>query len=863
MGSEVFHHLAKVLKSKGMNTAVGDEGGYAPNLGSNAEALAVIAGAGLTAEDFKGRSRGLAGWLGKVAAGDFAPLSAAAREALESGEPEAWVARNAPSRRVAEGLIPVLRPLLADLERIYSGNSRLVASARLLRENQHNFLLLGDLQRAVEGICREKNIVPISETNRMIARLVGGNDTPFIFERAGSWFSRFFIDEFQDTSLAQWENFLPLLQGAIASEEGEPVMLIGDVKQSIYRWRGSDWRILSRRVHEQMGADRVNDSESLDINRRSLRGVVEFNNMAVGRIVEATGASLDAMIAEARAAGSIDAAQAAELTGMLTEAYRGHAQRPVDAADGGYVTLKVYGADSEGVYVPPVVERIEELQSRGFRARDIAVLVRSNTQGARVAQMLLERKRLNPSSPYCYDVVTAEALTVGASAASRFVIAALSLAANPADTIQRAILNRWCGRDFDAELPEDEVEFFARIAALSPEEAFEEVVLRFGLHDRAADVAYIQAIHQQITTFSSRSVADLTLFLKWWNERGAGQSITMQAESDAITVSTIHKSKGLQYKAVIVPYLSWSMAPDPRGRGLVLWSEASADELGGAGAVPINYKSAMADSFFAARYYREQVLAHIDNTNMFYVAATRAIAELHLMCSSNPRDGRGSIGNLLRNVLNITEDFTEWGTPLHPSEGAPKPSADGTLHTYPTARPDDKVRMKLPRARYFEDAEVTPDDAVTLSPRDYGVLMHRAFERAVTAADVLRALETMAADALISSAEHAHLKQVIERALSNPLVAGWFADGAEAWDSVRNEGDILVPRDSRVKRPDRVMMRGGRAVVVDYKFGRLKSSAHRKQLSDYMRLLRDMGHTDVAGYLWYVSLDDIEKISAP
>lgn len=43
MGSEVFHHLAKVLKAKGLNTAVGDEGGYAPNLASNAEALAVIA----------------------------------------------------------------------------------------------------------------------------------------------------------------------------------------------------------------------------------------------------------------------------------------------------------------------------------------------------------------------------------------------------------------------------------------------------------------------------------------------------------------------------------------------------------------------------------------------------------------------------------------------------------------------------------------------------------------------------------------------------------------------------------------------------------------------------------------------------
>ncbi|MGI6065869.1 MAG: phosphopyruvate hydratase [Bacillota bacterium] len=42
MGAEVFHNLKKVLKGKGYNTAVGDEGGFAPNLKSNEEALAVI-----------------------------------------------------------------------------------------------------------------------------------------------------------------------------------------------------------------------------------------------------------------------------------------------------------------------------------------------------------------------------------------------------------------------------------------------------------------------------------------------------------------------------------------------------------------------------------------------------------------------------------------------------------------------------------------------------------------------------------------------------------------------------------------------------------------------------------------------------
>ena len=42
MGAEIFHALKKVLSAKGLNTAVGDEGGFAPNLSSNAEALAVI-----------------------------------------------------------------------------------------------------------------------------------------------------------------------------------------------------------------------------------------------------------------------------------------------------------------------------------------------------------------------------------------------------------------------------------------------------------------------------------------------------------------------------------------------------------------------------------------------------------------------------------------------------------------------------------------------------------------------------------------------------------------------------------------------------------------------------------------------------
>ncbi len=831
------------------------------------EASAMIKEHGLSAADFKGKSASVAAYFSQVAAGDVKAPTKYAREALAS--PDSWAHPDSGNRGVAESLVPALMPLLGDIDRLYAENFRLMNSARLLRENYRNFLLLADLQKRVEVICAEGNIMPISETNRMISRLVSGNDTPFIFEKAGNYYSRFMIDEFQDTSASQWDNFVPLLKNAIAEEEETPVMLIGDIKQAIYRWRGGDWRILSHRVHEEMGAERV-ETETLGTNWRSMRCVVEFNNAVTGLVTEADNAGLNAVIADGLAKGAIDAAEAASLTGMLAEAYRDHIQKPKSDKEEGYVTITVYDADAEGEYLPPVIEKIEELQSRGYAPGDIAVLVRSNDQGTRVAQMLLKHKHDNPGSPYCYDVITQEALTVGSAAVSRFIAACLSLAADRSDSIQRAVYNRWLGRPFGEPLPEDDAVFFGRLAAMSPEEAFEETVMRYGLQDRTGDIAYIQAVHEQINAFSAKSVADIPLFLKWWDEKGASASITMQGGAGAITVSTIHKSKGLQYKAVIVPYMSWTLSP---GRGIV-WAEASSEGLEAVGSLPINYRDQMSESFFAARYYREQVMSHIDGMNMFYVAVTRAEEELHLMVSSSPRSGKNAMGSIVRSVLREGEDASvlvgdvrgvrtvgggmetmAFGSPVRPETS--KKRKDSSLKTYRTNSPSARVRLRLPSARYFEDGEAE------LTPRDLGILMHKAFENATGAGDVRRALDRMFAGALVSKAEYEHLQIMVEKAFSNPLVAGWFGGGRNAdgeWDAVHNENDIVVAGDYGVKRPDRVMIKGTRAVVVDYKFGHKVSAAYEKQLGSYMDLLRGMGYSDIQGYIWYVSLDKIDEV---
>jgi len=103
----------------------------------------------------------------------------------------------------------------------------------LLKENYRSFALLSDLYKRVQQLCDEQNMMLLSETKYVLSEFIGHNDAPFIYEKVGNRFERFMIDEFQDTSLKEWENFLPLLQNAMAQSEETSVLIVGDIKQSI------------------------------------------------------------------------------------------------------------------------------------------------------------------------------------------------------------------------------------------------------------------------------------------------------------------------------------------------------------------------------------------------------------------------------------------------------------------------------------------------------------------------------------------------------------------------------------------------------------------------------------------------------
>lgn len=824
------------------------------------QAVEMITAAGGSIEDFPYKRTGFANWIYQLAEGQQTTYGARVTAAI--ADDAKWGKANTLSQQ----LRPALQPLLAAMRTHYDRSLRLWNTTALIKETYRSFALLGDLYDKVEQYCTREQLLFLSETKYLLSKFVCHNDTPFIYEKVGNRFDRFLIDEFQDTSVKEWENFLPLLQNALAQteEQHNAVLLVGDIKQSIYRWRGSDWNILHREARKALGEEQTEVIHLKD-NWRSLPTIVRFNNEAIRRVVEEDQTRLNRALDEAVTAQHIKPEVADSLRNTLSDAYREVAQEP-RRADGneGFIAISTYDEH------PPFVERICRLLDAGFRPSDMMILVRTTREGVAVASELLDFKSRNRDPRYRFDVMTQEALIIGSAAVSRFILSTLRLALNPDESLARAQYNHYLDRPFDTPFRDEERLFFRSLRLLSPEEAFEQIVLHHALDDRPEETAYLQALHEQIIAFSANRVADLALFIAWWEEHGARKSLSVEQSTTTIEVTTIHKAKGLEKPVILIPYCCWELNPKSSGAiSNIVWAEADEGEAAALGRFPIRFKQQMAASAFAAEYYREVVASHIDNINLFYVALTRAAESLHIFL---PERNKEEVGTLLRRVIttdydagevtigsltgcyreDATGEHFEFGTFAGPVTNRKQKEACEThlLTHYPTSEAD--LRLRLPSQRYFEE-----ESEVELSPRNLGILMHRAFEQAIDEEAIDEAIEQMRRAGTLCDEEAVTLRRMVAQALTDERVRAWF-DGT--WEEVRTEQEIILPRNRQTRRPDRVLMRGTRAVVIDYKFGERDASKYRSQMREYCRLMSEMGYTEVEGYLWYVKLGKIEQV---
>lgn len=805
-----------------------------------AKSMEIMDNAGVIPSDFKGKSTSFAFIFAKVAAGEEPNITNTIKSKSQS--PDEWSVN--PS---AQAIAPELCRILNDIINLYNRNCKLWHTLSKVKQLYRSYALLQDIYRKVREKCDEEGVMLLSETKYILSRFIEGNDAPFIYEKTGNRFERFMIDEFQDTSLKEWGNFVPLLKNAMSQSEDTSVLIVGDVKQAIYRWRGGDWRILKHGVSDALGHEDTH-TEIMSKNYRSLPQIVSFNNMAIAEVTKSDNEALNDKLERAESDGHITSKIYAELKDTIKSAYTGHEQTPCrKSTKHGYVRVDRFEEE------PPIIECIESAIARGYSYNDIMILYRSKGDGVKIAKILLDYKQRHDS----FNIMTQDSLEVGSSAISNFIIAVMQLSQNNQSTIYRAIMNDYLGRDYNAEIPEQEQQILTYISQLTPEQAFEQIVSTYHLYQRTDEIAYLQAIHEQIVSFCTSKVADIQLFLKMWEQSGSSKNLSVEKSDSTIEMMTIHKAKGLEKKIVIIPYCNWPL--DPKANSTVWAMPDQNGEMSEIGQYPIKYEKNMAQTIYSNDYFREMVYSHVDAINILYVALTRAKEELYAFIPTKKNNQKG-IGDLLWNAVNASAiksddgsrawvEFGELEGPEPEKRSDDKPIDNILLRDYPTAQIE--VMPRLQAERYFEE-----NNSPSLAPRNIGIMMHEILNQADNADDVITAIANLRTEGRLSEEQAADMKHIIEREFARAEVAEWFGE----WDEVRRENDIICSHTTGTRRPDRVMISGDRAVVVDYKFGEERLTSHRKQMEGYMTLLREMGYSLVEGYVWYLTLGEIVRI---
>lgn len=874
LGSEIFKESSKErMKLRKSKEELGDivsksianaerAKNYLKSLGQ--KGVEVIAKRNLEADMFAGKSRSFVYRFSKYAEGDLSEPTATMRKAVENIE--LWYSKDAGAnvRDTAAELLPILEEIC----RVYASVERDINTAKLLHGNYRSFALLADLYEQVTSICEKENIMVLGETKHILSTFVDGSNAPFIYEKVGNRFERFMIDEFQDTSVREWQNMLPLLQNAMSESEACSVFIVGDVKQSIYRWRGGDWRLLQDVAIKDLGRDNVK-VDSLEHNFRSLKQIVDFNSNIIDSVVSIDNQYLNNVVDNALSNKDIDKLLHSSLYDIIATAYSKHRQiLGNENNDEGYAELMFYDTtlgDS------PFIEVIEDAISRGYRYRDILILVRGKSDASKVAAQLFAYKeqKFTSQGKSGFNVLTSDSLTIENSEIVEFVISLFRLAVNANNDVERGVYNRFLGNSLEHRFDDDDEAFFTHIAHLSPMEAFEAIVMRYKLYERKEQIAYLQAMHEGIVAFSTSRISDIQHYLEWWEEKGKNEVLSVEMTDDTIEISTVHKAKGLERDVVIIPYCKWDTAPKASLQP-VIWSKAAnCSDVAEIGELPVVYGRDMQNSAFASDYYVELVMSHVDAVNLLYVAMTRASQELYMIVPSrlNTKSKTDSVNNIVplltmaadrqypdaeivSGVDGVYRKIHKCGTKLNVSRGeAQTKMGNIILDSYTSNTPEVKVRY---RSQRFAKEGV----AMTRELQSLGIRLHSVFEGATTFEELCRNISRMENDALISHDEALSIKTKVESFMDNDTIKEWFSAN---WDDVKCESEILSLDE--VRRPDRVMIRGRRAVVVDYKFGNSVDSGYNTQVSDYMKLLQKMElYDDIEGYVWYLNLGEVVKI---
>ena len=842
------------------------------------------------------------------------PLKAGVLKANES--PQNWTSSKcakADKQQIQTLAAEVLSAQLSELIAYNNDNWNEFQSIQLTLSHLSELRLLHAIADAVDNLTKDTNRFMLSNTQALLKELIADSDTPFIFERIGARLKHVMIDEFQDTSTIQWQNFQVLLANCMAQELSQN-LIVGDIKQSVYRWRQGDWGILNN-IEKSFAHQKIR-LETLDYNYRSEKRIIDFNNAFWEQCVANTAKEV--------------AQDDAEKAKIVQKAYEDVAQKTHKTTENGFVKISLYPSKSmKEAVLEELIETIKELFNNGYGGKNqskIAILVRSKSNIQDIVNALLQ------SFGNEINIVSDEAFRLDASLSVNIIVSAMHLLTHPDDVLTRGKLVKLYNQEvlkkpltdtdllvsinesnnidtknidkkerrklateqqmakLNSQLPPEYVANRELLLGLPIVDLVDKLFMLFGLDQLEGQSSYICTLYDTLNDFLKDHTADIDDFINEWENSLSSKTIQSD-EIEGIRIMTIHKSKGLEFDNVIIPFCNWEM--EKKG---TLWCEtknkpAPYNKLP---LLPIDFsRDKLIGTVFEDDYKEEHFQNIVDNLNLLYVAFTRASKNLFVF---GLRQGKTTLDNIakgtppgnrsyaielaLRQVseqlegssLSFPDDIGseihfEYGTLVPETHEKEHAVADNpflikpdkhivSIATYPQAATFKQSNKSI---EFVKGEDVDPSDRTRYIK--IGNVLHQLFSTIYTTADIPARLNELEQQGIIYNDEitSAQLRTRIEDAITNPQVQEWFS---KRWQ-LYNECTILEynkdTNEMEEHRPDRVMTDGKEFVVVDFKFGKEREE-YKKQVQQYMEILIRMGHKKVSGYLWYVVKNNVVEV---
>lgn len=841
---------------------------------------------GIEIDDLNNGKNGPAGYFIKIKKGIYNNTIVTKRlqKVLDEGSESSWVKQKSSKETqdiVRELANSTLTPLVHHAEDVRQKNWYIYGSAVLTLRHLNQLRLLNSIENKVRMMNVEQNRFLLSDTHTLLHSLIRDTDSPFIFEKIGNYLENIMIDEFQDTSTVQWQNFKVLLEECMSHGEQQGNLIVGDVKQSIYRWRSGDWRMLNNIEREFPYLNSMLNVCSLDTNYRSSRRVITFNNAFFKRASE---------LEYADQKSSTPDTSSPE---QLKKAYSDVAQKVPSFRDNhGYVSINLLpNEDYRQQALQKTAEAVSLLLDSGANYSDIAILVRSND----IIQLIAE---FFANELPDVKIVSDEAFRLDSSVSVNIIVNAMLWLTHPDNILAKAYIAKAyqtyvlkkseqetnkllaTAEGIDRALPCALIDKRDDLLTMPIFELAEQIYTLFNIGNIKGEDAYLYAFYDALTDFIANNTVDIDSFVEEWNDSIAEKTIQASA-IDGIRIITIHQSKGLEFEHVVIPFCDWTLE-----KGNTIWCTPQVEPYNELPLIPVDFSaSQMKGTIYEFDYNEEHLQNCVDNLNLLYVAFTRAASSLFVIAQRGTPSSRSYI------VEQAITDIKLEGSSL---DGDPSDKKAELLFSYgeleivetkakkksdniftpevenmnvDMATFSNKVEFKQSnKSRDFvadDDENTDDDDRKQLSYIKTGKILHYLFSTINTTDDIDTSLAQLEMDGLIEESDTniKRLRDMLHKRFSNRQVADWFSS---RW-TLFNECTILdydAATDTvREHRPDRVMKdeKTGEVVIVDFKFGSPRPE-YVEQVNRYKALTQNMGYTNVKGYLWFVYSNRIEEV---